>query len=188
MICDGPGKLDPNTKKDSNLAPIIQDNEMLTTLNESRHSTLLQTAHSKVFNNELSLSSTAHIMFDSGIQKSYITADLKKKLHLKTIRNEKIIIKTFGSTERKVSIVDVVNLKIKCRNNEFVNIEALCVPVICSPFLGQKPFEISKIHTEFRKLYLADFKPNTEEKNSVLIGLEYYFLFIKTLFILKMIT
>ena len=62
-------------------------------------------------------------------------------------------LKTFGSTEGKVSIVDVVNLKIKCRNNEFVNIEALRVPVICSPLLGQKPFEISKIHTEFRKLY-----------------------------------
>ena len=72
-----------------------------------------------------------------------------------------------------------MNLKIKCRNNEFVNIEALCVPVICSPFLGQKPFEISKIHTEFRKLYLADYKPNIEEKNiSILIGLDYYFLFI----------
>ena len=74
-----------------------------------------------------------------------------------------------------------MNLKIKCRNNEFVNIEALCVPVICSPLLGQKPFEISKIHTEceFRKLYLADYKPNIEEKNiSILVGLDYYFLFI----------
>ena len=153
---------------------------MLTTLNESRHSTLLQTAYSKVFNNEPSFSSTAHIMFDSRSQKSYITPDLEKKLHLKTIRNEKIIIKTFGSTKGKVSIVDAVNLKIKCRNNEFVNTEALFVPVIYSPLLEQKPFEISKIHTEFRKLYLADFKPNIEEKNiSILIGLDYYFSFIK---------
>ena len=68
---------------------------------------MLQTAYSNVFNNELSLSSTAHIMFDSGIQKSYITADLKKKLHLKTIRNEKIIIKTFRSTEGKVSMLGI---------------------------------------------------------------------------------
>ena len=141
---------------------------------------MLQTAYSKVFNNEPSFSSTAHIMFDSRSQKSYITADLEKKLHLKTIRNEKIIIKTFGSTEGKVSIVDAVNLKIKCRNNEFVNTEALFVPIVYSPHLGQKPFEISKIHTEFRKLYLADFKPNIEEKNiSILIGLDYYFSFIK---------
>ena len=74
-------------------------------------------------------------MFDNCSQKSCITADLEKKLHLKTARNKKIIIKMFGSTEGKVSIVDVVNLKIKCRNIEFVNIEALCVPVICSPLL-----------------------------------------------------
>ena len=66
--------------------------------------------------------------------------------------------------------VDVVNLKIKCRNNEFVNIEALRVPVTCSPLLGQKPFEISKIHTDFRKLYLADFKPNIEKKTLVFLS------------------
>ena len=72
-----------------------------------------------------------------------------------------------------------MNLKIKCRNNEFVNIEALCVPVICSSLLEQKPFEISKIHTEFGKLYLADYKQNIEEKNiSILIELDYYFSFI----------
>ena len=44
-ICEGPRKLDPNTKKDCNLVPIIQDNETLTTLNESRHSPFLQTAY-----------------------------------------------------------------------------------------------------------------------------------------------
>ena len=37
-ICEGPRKLDTNTNKDSKLAPIIQDGETLTTLNESRHS------------------------------------------------------------------------------------------------------------------------------------------------------
>ena len=50
------------------------------------------------------------------------------------------------------------------------------MPVICSPFTGQKPFEISKSHTQFRKLCLADFTPNIEEINiSILIGLDYYF-------------
>ena len=110
-------------------------------------------------------------MFDSGSQKSYITVDLKKELHLKTtIRNEKIIIKTFGSTEGKVSIINVVNLKIKCRNNEFVNIEALCVPVICSPLMGQEPFEISKTHTEFRKLYLPVLQRTLKRKTLVFLS------------------
>ena len=48
-ICEGPRKLDPNTKKDSTLASIRQDNETLKRLNESRHSTLLQTSYSEVF-------------------------------------------------------------------------------------------------------------------------------------------
>ena len=73
-----------------------------------------------------------------------------------------------------------MNSKIKRRSKEFVNIEALCVPVICSPLMGQKPFEIHKTHAEFIKLYLADFTQNIEEKNiSILIGLDYYFSFIK---------
>ena len=116
-------------------------------------------------------------MVDSSSQKSYITVDLRKQLHLKTIRNEKTIIKTFGSTEGKVSIIDVVNLKIKCRNNESVDIEALCAPVISSPLFGEKPSKISKTHADFRKLYLADFIPNIEVKNiSILIII---FLYIK---------
>ena len=79
-------------------------------------------------------------MVDIGSQKSYITVDLKNPLHLEIIHNKITIIKTFGSTEGKVSIVDVVNLKIKCRNNEFLNIKALCMSVICSPLMGQKAF------------------------------------------------
>ena len=72
---------------------------MLTTLNKSRHSTLLQTAYEKVFENELSLNSSTHIMLDSGSEKSNITVDLKKQLHLETVHNGKIIIKTFGLTK-----------------------------------------------------------------------------------------
>ena len=54
-------------------------------------------------------------MFNCESQKSYITVDLKKSLHLKTICNGKIIIKTFGPTQGKVSYVDIVNFKIECR-------------------------------------------------------------------------
>ena len=73
----------------------------------------------------------------------------------------------------------IENLKFKCRNDEFVKIEALRDPVICSPPMQKNPFEISKTDTEFRKLLLADFTPNIEEENiSILVGLDYYFSFI----------
>ena len=82
----------------------------------------------------------------------------------------------------------IENLKIKCRNDEFVKIEALHEPVICSPPMQKNPFEISKTDTEFRKLLLADFTPNIEEEIiSVLVGLGYYFSFI-TGNVLQMIT
>ena len=46
--------------------------------------------------------------------------------------------------------------------------------------MQKKPFEISKTDTEFRKLLLADFTPSIEEENiSILVGLGYYFSFIK---------
>ena len=38
-----------------------------------------------------------------------------------------------------------------------------------APVMGQKLFEISETHAEFRKLYLADFTPNIEN-SSTLIG------------------
>ena len=56
-ICKDPRKPDPNAKKDCNPAPTIQDIETPKTLTESRHSNLLQTAYSKVFNAD-SLSKT----------------------------------------------------------------------------------------------------------------------------------
>ena len=54
--------------------------------------------------------------------------------------------------------------------------------------MQNKPFEISKTDTEFRKLLLADFTPNVEDENiSILVGLGYYFSFIKGN-VLQMIT
>ena len=38
-----------------------------------------------------------------------------------------------------------MNLKIKCRNYELVNTEALFVPVVYSPLTEQKPLEIAKL-------------------------------------------
>ena len=104
----------------------------MTKLNKSRDSTLLQTAYPKGFNNEVPVNSFSHIIFNSGSQKSYISVDLKKPLHLKTICNGKIIRKTFGLPEQQVSFVDVVNFKIKCRNRQ----KNLLIMKLCECLLG----------------------------------------------------
>ena len=75
------------------------------------------------------------LVLDSGSQRSYITDNLWKLLKLKTIRNDKLSIKTFEQiNDIQMQVLDVVQQKIKHRHqNEFVFIEALCVPVICKP-------------------------------------------------------
>ena len=78
----------------------------------------LQTTYPNAFNNEAPLNCSSHIIFNNGSQKSYVIADSKKPLHLKTICNEKIIIKTLGLSKGQVSLVDVANFKIKCRNRQ----------------------------------------------------------------------
>ena len=81
---------------------------------------MLQTAYLKSFNNEVPLNSSFHIIFDSSSQKSYITVDLKKHYIWKQYQMEELLQKNFGLTEKKVSFVDVVNFKIKCRNRQRV--------------------------------------------------------------------
>ena len=75
------------------------------------------------------------IIFDSGSQRSYISAKARNALQLKTLRTEKVIIKTFGQGNgSEVQELDVVQVKIKGKSeNMFTLIEALCVPTICSP-------------------------------------------------------
>ena len=106
----------------------------------------------------MSLRSTASFTFNTGSQKSCITVDVKKQLRLKTIDTEKIIIKTFGSTEEKISFVGVVNLKIKCRNYELVNTEALSVPAVYSRLTEQKPLEITKLMLNLENYILLIFQ------------------------------
>ena len=82
-----------------------------------------------------SQSLTSRILFDSGSQRTYVTDNVRKQLKLKTIRKENIMIKTFGQiNDSEMKSLDVVQFKVKYRSeNKYVFVEALCVPVICSP-------------------------------------------------------
>ena len=82
---------------------------------------------------------TTRLLFDTGSQRTYINVKLQNLLNLKTIRKEKIVIKTFGQTfDFQTKILDVVQLKIKHRfDDKFLFIEALVVPEICSPLKAQ---------------------------------------------------
>ena len=74
-------------------------------------------------------------MFDTGIQRCYVNEKVHKHLNLKTIRKEKTLIKTFVQiNDFKMQLFDVVQLKIKHQiEDKYKFVEALVVPVICSP-------------------------------------------------------
>ena len=78
-----------------------------------------------------------------------------------------------------MQVLDVVQLKIKHRHqNEFVFIQALCVPVICMSFKMQEIYSAQEGHEHLSKLELGDFDDvSSELQVGLLIGVDYYFCF-----------
>ena len=118
-------------------------------------------------------------MFDSGSQRSYISDKVRATLQLKSIRSEKVIIKTFGQdNDSKVKRLDVVQVKVKNKSDSrCTSVEALCVPTICSPLTNKF---ISKTHDleEFEDLELADHEGDSPNLPvGILIGVDYYHTF-----------
>lgn len=99
----------------------------------------MQTVKAEAADLANSTSCYTKILFDSGSQRSYISTGVRNKLQIKTIRQEKVIIKTFVKTnENEVNTLDIVKFKItKQDGKNFTFIEALCVPQICSPLTKQ---------------------------------------------------
>ena len=97
---------------------------------------LLQTAKATATDlNDLSFANI-QIMFDSGSQRVYVNEHLKQILNLKTLRTEKLILKTFGNEKPSEKLFDVVKIKLNGVKKDFV-IEVLVIPQICSPITNQ---------------------------------------------------
>ena len=97
---------------------------------------LLQTAKATATDlNDLSFANI-RIMFDSGSQRTYVNEHLKQILNLKTLRTEKLILKTFGNEKPSEKLFDVVKIKLNGVKKDFV-IEVLVIPQICSPITNQ---------------------------------------------------
>ena len=112
---------------------------------------LLQTARADVFNIETKSSVKTRISFDIGNQRCYDIEKFRRHLNLKTIRTGKTLIKTFGQIiDFKKKVLDVVQVKIKHQFEERYNfVEALFVPVICSPLKNQNISTVNKIWNLF---------------------------------------
>ena len=81
-------------------------------------------------------------------------------------------------SDSKLQVLDVVQLKVKHRfKDSFMFIEALIVPVICSP-LKKQHFSASKENNKFlSNLTLADFEDDEsshECRVGILVGVDFY--------------
>ena len=81
--------------------------DIVTQVNVTVH-ILLQTAKAELKNTFSSEKVWSRLMFDSGSQRSYVSSKVREKLKLKTLRTEKIIIKTFGNDDSKLQTLELV--------------------------------------------------------------------------------
>lgn len=153
------------------------------TRNPNNKRVLLQTARAKVQapHNESSSCQT-RILFDSCSQKSYVTSNLRRKLNLKSIGSETVMIKTFGKEQASVKKCDVVQLAVECADNLKVYINAYEIDLICSPLSNQSIEFAQQNYPYLQDLHLADISPSGSEESldvDVMIGADFYWLFIQ---------
>ena len=143
-------------------------------MDDSMNEVLLQCALADISDTNGRNRCDACVLFDGCSQRSYVTVSLQKRLNLTCIRKEKLIIKTFASSEGRLQTLDVVQLCVKGKNGITVYVEALCVPHICSKLEVPSATRIKRHYTYLSDVELA--KPPTSSHGvEILIGLDYYF-------------
>lgn len=89
------------------------------------------------------------------------------------------MVKAFGTTEHTLQILDVVALQIQGNHSKFYhNIEAVVVPIICSPLANQTIDLARDQYPHIKNLDLADTNNNQDDSDvDILIGVNYYWNF-----------
>ena len=142
-------------------APPFSPPSSLTTIDsESSHSynhnILLLTAHTTVFNpKNWDNNERVQIILDCRSQRSYITNNLKERLHIKPDVKIAMLMCTFGSVTESKKICDLVKIGV-CTKMSTMELTLLSVQRICGPIAGV-PVEVCReLYEHVRELELAD--------------------------------
>ncbi|CAB4019970.1 PREDICTED: uncharacterized protein LOC107346460 [Paramuricea clavata] len=143
---------------------------------ENGTSILLQTAQAEAYKSDAPETSIpVRVILDSGSQRFYITTGLKDKLNLPTLKSEPLMIKTFNSKRESVQVCDVVQLCIGKEGSRAVNLNAYCVPTICSPLVNQNTRVSQSQYDHLTSLKLADETSGIEAATiEILVGSDQY--------------
>ena len=150
----------------SNLHTNLSDNKHL------HRRTLLKTAIATVEFQEKS--ATAHILFDEGAQRSFITEELAKKLNLAAENTETLHLSVFGGDQTSVKKFDVATVNLRTDKGGTIPIRVAIIPVIALP---QKNNVTAAIHD---LIYLKGLKlahpvtSNDQFTITLLIGADHY--------------
>ena len=130
---------------------------------------LLQTA-------EVTVASQCHtqkarLILDSGSQRSYISTELSQRLGLRPMRQERLLVRTFGSSEEMVQDTGVVQVPISALDGSTIYITAYQIPMICRPLQCQPATVSKERYVHLRDLFLAETSDgSTELAVDILVG------------------
>ena len=134
---------------------------------------LLQTARIRVSQpNQPGLFQGVRAIFNCGSQRSYVTNRLKASLTAQAMSVDTLMIKTFGSSEGKTQTCDVVDLLLKTRGGEDIQLPFLAVPLICEPLRVQPLSHVVESFPHLAQLDLGD--TGGESDIDMLVGLDLY--------------
>ena len=105
---------------------------------DSKNSILLQTARASVKEPGSDQSgANSRIIFDSCSQRSYISEEMQRTLHLPVAGQDILLIKTFGEVSAKLQRCDIVQVAVQTIDDMEVYVSAYVVPTICAPISNQ---------------------------------------------------
>ena len=135
---------------------------------------IIQTALIEAMDPGQSKSEITRVLMDTGSQRTYITAEIVKKLNLTTEGNVKITVFTFGASKSKEIITPIVTVLLKSKKGNTVSIKVTVVPEI-SGNVQRAPIKIDNQFKITRKYELTDTLPKHTESFSIgiLIGNDY---------------
>ena len=149
----------------------LQNAAVLHSTTQTHPNVLLKTAVANVSSSEST--AEAHILFDEGAQRSFISQKLADELQLKPTGTDTVHVASFGQNSQSVRYLQTAKVHLITDRNEKIAIDVLIVPTIAVPLCNIQQ-EVSTLKY-LRGLKLAH--PVTTENSfdiSLLIGADSY--------------
>ncbi|VDI30698.1 Hypothetical predicted protein [Mytilus galloprovincialis] len=116
----------------------------------------------------------AHILFDEGAQRSFMTQEIADKLNVKPDGKETLNISAFGNSDKNVRHMKKATVFLEADSGEKIPLQVLIVPTIAAPIQNNRRYISQQLHY-LKGLKLAH--PLSEDNSfdiSLLIGADHY--------------